>query len=98
MTALVRTAFACWTSHIQSYMDALYFTVTSLTTTVYGDIVLPDISGRTVSVVIMIGGVTLFFQLVQVAMRTTKVRHADTSCGLQRHDPDASTAKPAGLH
>lgn len=49
---------------IRHYVDALYFTVTSLTTTGYGDITLPGTTGRVISVVVMIFGVTLFLRLV----------------------------------
>lgn len=96
MTALVHTVFAGKVPTIQSYMDSLYFTATSLTTTGYGDIVLPGFWGRAISVIIMFGGVSLFFRLVQVAMRTPKVRHACPSCGLQRHEPDAVHCKACG--
>jgi voltage-gated potassium channel len=96
MTALVHTSFAARTDTIRSYMDSLYFTVTSLTTTGYGDIVLPGMWGKAVSIIIMIGGVTLFFRLVQVAMRTRKVRHACPSCGLLRHEADAVCCKACG--
>jgi voltage-gated potassium channel len=77
-------------------MDSLYFTATSLTTTGYGDIVLPGFWGRAISVLIMIGGVTLFFRLVHVAMRTPKIRYPCPSCGLQRHEPDAAHCKACG--
>lgn len=96
MTALVHTGFAGQVPHITSYMDSLYFTATSLTTTGYGDIVLPGVWGRAVSIVIMFGGVSLFFRLVQVAMRTPKVRHPCNVCGLLRHDPDAVHCKACG--
>ena len=96
MTALVHTSFAARTPTIRSYMDSLYFTVTSLTTTGYGDIVLPGAWGRVISILIMIGGVTLFFRLVQVTMRGRKVRHACPSCGLMRHEADAVCCKACG--
>lgn len=96
MTALVHTSFAGQVSHIQSYMDSLYFTVTSLSTTGYGDVVLPGVWGRTVSIIIMLGGVTLFFRLIQVAMRSPKVRYPCPTCGLQRHEMDAVHCKACG--
>lgn len=43
--------------------------------------------GRAISVIIMFGGMSLFFRLVQVAVRMPKVGHACPSCGLQRHEP-----------
>lgn len=81
---------------IGSPVDALYFTVTSLTTTGYGDITLPGTSGRLISVFVMICGVTLFFRLAQVVFRPYKVRFPCPTCGLQRHEPDAVHCKACG--
>jgi voltage-gated potassium channel len=81
---------------IRNFVDALYFTVTSLTTTGYGDIVLKDTAGRLISVLIMIFGVTLFLRLAQVLFRPHKVRFPCPTCGLQRHDPDAVHCKACG--
>jgi voltage-gated potassium channel len=81
---------------IGNYADALYFTVTALTTTGFGDITLPGTSGRLISVAIMIFGVTLFLRLAQVLFRPNKVRFPCPRCGLQRHDPDAVHCKACG--
>ena len=81
---------------IQTPVDALYFTVTSLTTTGYGDITLPGPMGRLLSVFVMICGVTLFFRLAQVVFRPYKVRFPCNACGLQRHEPDAVHCKACG--
>ena len=59
---------------IRNYVDALYFTVTALTTTGFGDITLPGSTGRLISVVIMIFGVTLFLRLGSALLRPRKVR------------------------
>lgn len=96
MSSLVHSGFAGEVKTIRSYMDSLYFTVTSLSTTGYGDIVLPGFWGRLLSIVIMLGGVTLFFRLASVLMRQHKVRHPCQSCGLVRHDPDAVYCKACG--
>jgi voltage-gated potassium channel len=86
-----------WTNpHIGNYADALYFTVTALTTTGFGDITLPGTTGRMITVVIMICGVTLFLRLAQVLFRPNKVRFPCPTCGLQRHDPDAVHCKACG--
>jgi voltage-gated potassium channel len=82
---------------IQNYVDALYFTVTALTTTGFGDITLPGSTGRMISVIIMIFGVTLFLRLVRSLLRPNKVRFPCPSCGLQRHDPDAVHCKACGV-
>ena len=82
--------------HITNYVDALYFTVTALSTTGFGDITLPGTTGRLISVVIMIFGVTLFFGLASALLRPRKVRFPCPTCGLLRHDPDAVHCKACG--
>jgi voltage-gated potassium channel len=81
---------------IGNYADALYFTVTTLTTTGFGDVTLPGTTGRLLSVVIMLAGVTLFLRLAQALFRPVKVRYACPACGLQRHEPDAVHCKACG--
>lgn len=81
---------------IANYVDALYFTVTALTTTGFGDVTLQGSLGRIVAVIIMIFGVTLFLRLLQTLLRPQKVRHACSSCGLQRHESDAVFCKACG--
>lgn len=81
---------------IRTMMDALYFTVTSLTTTGYGDITLMGESGRLLSVIIMIAGISLFVKLAQAIVRPSKVHCECPSCGLNRHDPDAVHCKHCG--
>jgi voltage-gated potassium channel len=97
----VMTGFVYETQHltnpaIGNYADALYFTVTALTTTGFGDITLPGTIGRLLSVVIMIFGVTLFFGLARAVLRPAKVRFRCPKCGLLRHDPDAVHCKACG--
>ncbi len=97
MTGLVYETQHRWNPGITSYSDALYFTVTTLTTTGFGDITLPGTTGRLLSVVIMLAGVTLFVRLAQTLFRPNKVRFPCPSCGLQRHDPDAVHCKACGV-
>jgi voltage-gated potassium channel len=86
-----------WTNPtISNYADALYFTVTALTTTGFGDITLPGTLGRMISVLIMIFGVTLFLQLARVLFRPDKVDFLCPRCGLMRHDHDAVHCKACG--
>ena len=82
---------------IANYVDALYFTVTALTTTGFGDITLLGTWGRIISIVIMIFGITLFLRLIQALVRPYKVQYACPACGLQRHDADAVHCKACGL-
>lgn len=81
---------------LNNWIDALYFTVSTLTTTGYGDITLADPLGRLLTVFIMIFGVALFLRLAQAIFRPHKVSHTCPDCGLTRHDPDASHCKHCG--
>ena len=67
-----------------------------LTTTGFGDITLPGTTGRLISVVIVIFGVTLFFGLARVVLRRNKARFACSACGLPRHEPGAVHCKACG--
>lgn len=96
MTAIVYETQHYSNPKIQHYADALYFTVTTLTTTGFGDITLEGTSGKLVAVVIMIFGVSLFLRLVQVMFRPPKVDHKCPRCGLSRHDHDAVHCKACG--
>lgn len=81
---------------INTFSDALYFTVTTLTTTGFGDITLTGESGRLLAVVIMIIGISLFVKLAQAIIRPSKVHYPCPACGLFRHDPDAVHCKHCG--
>jgi voltage-gated potassium channel len=96
MTAIVYETQHYANDKINDYADALYFTVTTLTTTGFGDITLDGTGGRMISVVIMIIGVSFFLRLVQVMLRPPKVEHRCPRCGLTRHDHDAVHCKACG--
>ncbi|GAA6179240.1 MULTISPECIES: potassium channel family protein [unclassified Shimia] len=84
------------TDSANPFIDAMYFTVATLTTTGYGDITLQTPGGKLFSICVMVGGVALFVQLAQAIIRPQKVRHRCGSCGLLRHDPDAVHCKHCG--
>jgi voltage-gated potassium channel len=96
MTAIVYETQHNTNEKIANYVDALYFTVTTLTTTGFGDITMTGTSGRLIAVVIMICGISLFLRLVQVLIRPAKVEHRCPVCGLKRHDHDAVHCKACG--
>lgn len=96
ITALVYVLEDGINPQINNYLDALYFTVATLTTTGFGDITLQDRNGRLLSVVIMVIGVALFLRLVQTVFRPNKVRFPCPDCGLVLHDPDAVHCKHCG--
>lgn len=81
---------------VNNFVDALYFTVSTLTTTGFGDIVFTDMWGRLVSIFIMLAGVGLFLRLVQTLFRPAKVNHECPDCGLTRHELDAVHCKHCG--
>ncbi|WP_423069417.1 ion channel [Devosia sp. CN2-171] len=96
VSGFVLTFFGSPDSGIEGYVDALYYTVTSVTTTGYGDITLPGTAGRLTSIAVMIIGITLFVRLAQSLFRPHKVYFPCPQCGLQRHEPDAVHCKACG--
>jgi voltage-gated potassium channel len=96
MTALVFVLRGQEEPGITSYIDALYFTVATLTTTGFGDITMTTPVGRLLSVGIMVVGVGLFLQLVRAIFSPAKVRHKCPECGLIKHDVDAIHCKHCG--
>jgi voltage-gated potassium channel len=96
MSAVV---FVLQVSHnpgINNYVDALYFTVSALTTTGFGDIVMYDPAGKLLAVAIMVFGVALFIRLVRFIFRPEKRRSDCPQCGLDEHDFDAAHCKRCG--
>jgi voltage-gated potassium channel len=81
---------------IENYLDAMYFTVATLTTTGFGDIVLTGGSGRLLSIIIMIAGFALFLRLIQTIFQPSQVKHRCPDCGLTEHDRDAVHCKHCG--
>ena len=96
VTGFVYTAFARPDAGITSYVDALYFTVATVTTTGFGDITLPGPWGKLASIAIMIVGISLFVRLAQSIFRPYKVHFPCPQCGLQKHEPDAVHCKACG--
>jgi len=97
----VMTAVVYETQHRQNpaignYIDALYFTVATLTTTGFGDITLTGTEGRLLSIVMMIVGIGLFLRTVQVLFRPRRQHYECLSCGLSEHESDALHCKRCG--
>lgn len=98
---MIVTSFVYVSQHginrqIETYVDALYFTITTLTTTGFGDITLLGPGGRLLAVIIMVVGVGLFLRLLQAVFRPNKVRFECPDCALQIHDNDAVHCKHCG--
>lgn len=96
VTAVVFVLQAQVNDSINNYVDALYFTITTLTTTGFGDVILVGSMGRLLAVVIMFVGVGLFLRLVQTIFRPGRVQYECQDCGLTRHEPDAVHCKHCG--
>ena len=96
VTGFVYTFFFRSGGGLAGYVDALYFTVATVTTTGFGDIVLPGIWGKLTAIATMITGISLFVRLAQSIFRPAKVLFACPQCALQRHDPDAVHCKACG--
>lgn len=96
MTALVLLLRGGKEPGLETYVDALYFTVTTLTTTGFGDIIMTSGEGRLLAVGIMVVGVGLFLGLVRAIFMPSKVRYKCEGCGLLKHDPDAIHCKHCG--
>ena len=96
MTGLIYATQHGHNAQIGNYADALYFTVTTLTTTGFGDITLEGTGGRLLAVAVMIVGITLFLRLATALFRPAKVKYTCQTCGLTLHDPDAVHCKHCG--
>jgi voltage-gated potassium channel len=96
VTAIVFVVEGHRNPQINNYVDALYFTVTTLTTTGFGDITMQSTAGRLLAVAIMVLGVALFLRLIQTIFRPPKLHFRCTSCGLNLHEFDAVHCKRCG--
>jgi voltage-gated potassium channel len=96
VSAIVFVAQHRINSEINNFIDALYFTVATLTTTGFGDVTLKGNYGHLLSVLIMVVGVALFLRLLQTLFRPSKVIQKCKKCGLRRHEHDASHCKHCG--
>lgn len=78
---------------ISNFLDALYFTITTLTTTWFWDIIVTWTYWKLLVVIIMTLWVWLFLRLVSVIFRPTKIHYKCKHCWLKMHDRDASHCK-----
>jgi voltage-gated potassium channel len=96
MTELVFVTQVANNPSVTNFIDAMYFTITTLTTTGFGDVTLKGTSGKMLSIIIMIFGVSLFLRLIQTMFRPSKVRFKCDDCGLLLHENDAVHCKHCG--
>lgn len=96
MSSLVFVAQVDVNNDITTFLDSLYFTLSTLTTTGFWDIIVIWQSGKILAILIMIFGTGLFLRLVTVIFRPIKKLAPCKHCGLKRHDKDASHCKHCG--
>jgi len=96
LTALVYVNQVHVNENVNSYLDALYFTVGTLTTVGLGDITLTGTFGRWITIAMMVLGVTLFLQLIRAIAVGDKSHRPCPACALQDHERDAAHCKRCG--
>ncbi len=96
MSSLVYTFQSDINDGINNYLDAMYFTVTTLTTTGFGDITPEGWIGKLLAIVIMTFGLTFFLKLVKSIFKRPKNYYPCPDCGLEKHDIDAIHCKHCG--
>ena len=96
VTGFVYSNFFYGAKGFDGFVDALYFSVATVTTTGFGDITLPGTLGKLTSIVTMIIGISLFVRLAQAIVRPYKVNFSCPQCGLSRHEADAVHCKACG--
>lgn len=92
---LTQALFLHQHAELNHFIDAIYFVVSSLTTTGYGDITLHSAWGRLFSVGLMVTGISLFISIAQKVVTAPK-KIVRCQCGLDRHDVDAKHCKSCG--
>lgn len=96
LTALVYVNQVHVNEKVATYLDALYFTIGTLTTVGLGDITLVGTYGRWITIAMMVLGVTLFLQLIRAVAIGDKSRQSCPACDLSLHDRDAVHCKRCG--
>jgi voltage-gated potassium channel len=90
-------------SQINTFFDAVYFSIVTLTTVGYGDITPVSTYGRFITILIIVSGIVLIpwqikdlFQHLLLPEQKTEV--ICKRCGLKYHDKDAKFCKKCGFN
>ena len=86
---------------LQTFFDAFYFVVVTMTTVGYGDVTPLSQAGRAMTLLMIFTGVLFIpWQLseliAQIVKTANSIEEKCNNCGLSRHDPDAQFCKQCG--
>lgn len=93
---LAQALFADEHPQLNHFIDSLYFAVTALTTTGFGDITFTSPEGRLFSIVLMLAGIMVFVRIAQAVVAPHRRHVRCSGCGLAEHDPDARFCRACG--
>lgn len=93
---MAQALFADEHPQLNHFIDALYFAVTTLTTTGFGDITFTSNGGRIFSMILMLAGIMLFVRLAQAVVAPHRRHVRCTGCGLSEHEVDARHCRACG--
>ncbi len=87
--------------NFRNFLDAFYFSIVTMTTVGFGDVTPVSDSGRLLTVLMILTGITLIpWQISDLVKRlveiSNKVKILCSYCGLAFHDPDAIFCKQCG--
>lgn len=87
--------------NFRNFLDAFYFSIVTMTTVGFGDVTPISNSGRLLTVLMILTGITLIpWQIGDLVKRlieiSNKVKILCNNCGLAFHDPDANFCKICG--
>jgi voltage-gated potassium channel len=88
-------------SQIKTFMDAVYFSIVTLTTVGYGDITPVSGYGRFITILIITSGIAFIPWQIrdlikQLISTSDRLEVTCGSCGLRFHDRDAEYCKKCG--
>ena len=86
---------------IATFFDAIYYSIVTMSTVGFGDIIPISTEGRVVTIIMIASAIILIpwqigVFLKRVVRTASKVHVECKSCGLQHHDKDASHCKDCG--
>ncbi|MFT7086942.1 MAG: voltage-gated potassium channel [Rickettsiales bacterium] len=96
MTELVVLTQVGVNPNVTNFLDALYFSISALTTTGFGDITLQGKYGYILSIIIMVFGVSLFLRLIHTIFIPPKLHAACNKCNLLTHERGAKHCRKCG--